>query len=132
MSDTKCPICDGRGWVTEMLSTVGEPQDYRPVDCPQCDGRGYQEAVMHGLTDYGTTTRATLAEYYDAWDESPDERPLHQVTLTVTFEGRADYDDVPALASDLAFELEHLLLKRGGLQSGIFISAAVATETQEP
>jgi hypothetical protein len=117
-----------------MLSNAGEPQDYRQEDCPQCDGRGYQEAEMHGLPDYGMTTRATLAEYYDAWDDSPDERPLHQVTLTVTFEGRAGYDEVSDLASDLAFELEHLLLRRGGLQSGTFIRAAVADvmETQEP
>ena len=36
MSD--CPICNGTGAVTEVLSAVGEPQDYEPVDCPQCAG----------------------------------------------------------------------------------------------
>ena len=105
---TPCPICDGRGWVTEMLSTVGEPPDYEQMDCPQCTGR-------EAMVDYG--------DFFDAWGDCPDEQPLHRVLLEVTLEGRADYDDTAALASDLAFEVERLIMRNSAsLQSGTLVS----------
>jgi hypothetical protein len=42
-----CRICNGTGVVTEVLSHVGEPPDYEPVDCPQCNGTG--EATVDDL-----------------------------------------------------------------------------------
>lgn len=38
-----CPICNGTGVVTRVLSVYGEPPDYEPEDCPQCNGTGEAE-----------------------------------------------------------------------------------------
>lgn len=37
MNQTKCPNCDGNGY----LLTSDVPEQYRRIECPDCDGFGF-------------------------------------------------------------------------------------------
>jgi len=121
-----CRICKGTGVVTEVLSQVGEPQDYEPVDCPACT----QEDMV-----------SELPAGYDAWrtrepDADPD--PIEGefvVTLTLSLDvllpddqGELSWADERQLeAQRLARRIEKVLNLHGdelGLTIG-FIDAQV-------
>lgn len=80
-----CKLCGGTGVVTEVLSTVGEPPDYEPVDC-QCvkgaevtvddlrvghDWRAEPPVRQRRKNEKRTVTLAVTVEVYDegeGWD----------------------------------------------------------------
>lgn len=102
MSGELCPICKGEGWVTEQLSSFGEPQDYEQVDCPECLGTGRK-----GVSTVRTAPLAVVAKDMMAY-------------VNLVWEGRFELQQ---LEQQLASAQENLVVYKARAEQAIIEAA---------
>ena len=99
-----CPICNGTGVVTEVLSTVGEPPDYEPVDC-QCV-KGAEVTVDDLRVGYDWRAEPPVRRHRDAVKRTLD--------LRVRFEVYAHDGQEWDIAEQVADEVKKVLASKAG------------------